>query len=219
MAQTIKEAILRDKLIVIMRGIFGENALKLVDALHENGINLFEVTFPQSDPAALEKTSELIEQLTKEFGSAVCMGAGTVLSVQQANCAFQAGAKYIISPNVDERVIHFTKQVDLVSIPGAYTPSEIMTAYNAGADFIKLFPINAMGFSYIKDISAPLSHIPFIATGGVKEDNLCECLDLGMVGAGISSWLADRKLIGEGQFNILGERAARMVKMIQEHNA
>lgn len=107
----------------------------------------------------------------------------------------------------------------MVSIPGAYTPSEIMTAYNAGADFIKLFPINAMGFSYIKDISAPLSHIPFIATGGVKEDNLCECLDLGMVGAGISSWLADRKLIGEGQFNILGERAARMVKMIQEHNA
>ena len=71
MAQTIKEAILRDKLIVIMRGIFGENALKLVDALHENGINLFEVTFPQSDPAALEKTSELIEQLTKEFGSTV----------------------------------------------------------------------------------------------------------------------------------------------------
>ena len=77
MAQTIKEAILRDKLIVIMRGIFGENALKLVDALHENGINLFEVTFPQSDPAALEKTSELIEQLTKEFGSAVCMELST----------------------------------------------------------------------------------------------------------------------------------------------
>ena len=134
-------------------------------------------------------------------------GAGTVLSPDQVRAAYEAGAKYIVSPNTDPAVIAETKRLGLISIPGALTPSEIMAAHNAGADLVKLFPTAVMGLKYFKDLRAPLSHIGLVVTAGITPDNLGDYLKAGAFAAGISSPLCDKELISAGDFAEITRRA------------
>ena len=134
-------------------------------------------------------------------------GAGTVLSPDQVRAAYEAGAKYIVSPNTDPAVIAETKRLGLISIPGALTPSEIMAAHNAGADLVKLFPTATMGLKYFKDLRAPLSHIGLVVTAGITPDNLGDYLKAGAFAAGISSPLCDKELIAAGDFAEITRRA------------
>lgn len=203
----VKDLILRDKVIVIARRIYGDTLLKLADAMCSGGIHLMELTFDQSDSECIDKTASSVARLNARFGGEMLFGAGTVITPQQVDAAYQAGCKYIISPNTDLDVINATKAHGLVSIPGAMTPSEILAAHKAGADFVKLFPTGYLGLPYIKDIRAPISHVKLIATGGVTEDNFGAFLVAGMVAAGISGRLTDKACIESGNFEELTRRA------------
>ena len=203
----ILDFILKNKVITICRGVYGDTLLNLADALVQGGVKMIEVTFDQGDPDCIGKTSQAISTLKDRFGGGMHFGAGTVLNCEQVEAACAAGAKYIMSPNVNLDVIRKTKELGLISIPGAMTPSEIMTAHNNGADIVKLFPANYLGLGYIKDIRAPINHVKLLATGGVTEENFESFLQAGMCGAGVSSRLCDKKLMKEGNFAEITRRA------------
>ena len=196
-----------NKIVAIVRGTFGNNLIKLANALYDGGIRFLEVTFVQNAENCIEQTAEAIRLLIKEVPCDMHIGAGTVLTAEQVEAAYSAGAQYIISPNVCEAVIHRTKELGLVSIPGAMTPSEICTAHDMGADIVKLFPFCDLGLKYVKDIRAPLSHIKLMATAGVNEENLGDALRSGFCSAGISGRLTEKTLIAEGNFAELTRRA------------
>ena len=211
------EFIQENKVITICRKVYGEDLLNLAAALCEGGVKLIEVTYDQADPDCVEKTAEAIRSLCAAFGDKMMFGAGTVLTREQVKAAADAGARYIISPNTDASVILYTKELGLVSIPGAMTPSEIITAHNLGADIVKLFPSGYLGFRYIKDILAPISHVKLCATGGVNEENWGEYLDLGFAGAGISGRLCDKKCIAAGDFAEITRRAKVFMDITRAH--
>lgn len=214
-AATIEET----KIIVIIRRLYGDKLISLVDALIDGGIKLAEITFDQSDPEAIRKTTEAITLLNKRFEGNLSVGAGTVLSPEQVRAAFNAGAEYIISPNTDFDVISSTKECGMLSIPGAMTPSEIQAAHKAGADYIKIFPAIDLGLRYIKNIRAPLSHVKLIATAGINEENFADHIKAGYVGAGISGRLTDKSLIESGNFAELKKRAANFIRIAQGEDA
>ena len=128
------------------------------------------------------------------------IGAGTVLTTEEVEATYRAGGEYIISPNVNTTVIKRTRELGMLSMPGAFTPSEAQTAHESGADFVKLFPVDALGPSYVKAIKAPLCHIKMLAVGGVNESNLCAYLRAGASGFGIGSNIVNKKMISEGDF-------------------
>ena len=131
------------------------------------------------------------------------------MTVEQVRAAVEAGAKYIISPNTDREVIEETKKLGAISIPGAFTPSEVVQAYKMGADYVKLFPAGLLGIPYIKAIKAPISHIPLIAVGGIDADNLHDFLATGINGVGVGSSLVDLKLINDENWDALAELAKK----------
>lgn len=208
-----------NKVITICRKVYGQELLNLAEALVAGGVKLIEVTFDQADPDCANKTSECISMLCEKYGDQMMFGAGTVLTKEHVKVAADAGARYIISPNTDPEVITYTKELGLVSIPGAMTPTEIMTAHNLGADIVKLFPAGYLGFSYIKDILAPISHVKLCATGGVNEQTWGEYLKLGFAGAGISSRLCDKKCIAAGDFAEITRRAQAFTDITRAYDA
>ena len=204
-------SVMENKIVAIMRKVPADKFADTVEALYRGGIRMMEVTFDPEGKMPEQETLKQIRHIADNYEH-VLAGAGTVLTVEQVEKAKEAGARYIISPNTDERVIKATIERGLVSMPGAFTPSEAVNAHLWGADFVKLFPIGRLGSGYVKDIAAPLSHIRFLAVGGVHEGNLREYLDAGCVGAGIGSSLVDKKLILAGQFDELAARAAKFAE-------
>lgn len=215
MRETVKERVRGGKLIAIVRGMDPGKILPLSEALHKGGISMIEVTFNQSDPAGFERTAEAIAAIRREFGEAVLAGAGTVITTEQVRLAAEAGALYMISPNVDVDVIRKTRELGLVSMPGAFTPSECMTAHNAGADFIKLFPAGNLGPGYLKALRAPLSHLEFLGVGGIGEGNMREFLDAGAVGFGVGGNLVNKALVEAGEWEEITALAKRYVQAVQ----
>ena len=203
MRENVIETIKKEKLIAIVRGIAPEKCLKVAGALYAGGFRLVEITFDQKNPDSWATTAAAIK----------AVGAGTVTSVELVELAASAGAKYIISPDTNIDVIKRTRELGLVSMPGALTPTEILTAYNNGADFVKLFPIANLGPAYVKGVRAPISHVPMMAVGGVNETNLREYLDLGMCGAGIGGNLVNKKWVENGEFEKITEVARTMVSI------
>ena len=211
MKEKIVQFIEENKIIAICRGIYGQNLVDLVSALCEGGVKLVEVTFDQGDKDCIKKTSEAIKLLTSTFSGKVKVGAGTVVTLEQVFAAKSAGAEYILSPNVNKEVVQAANQLGMVTIPGAMTPTEILEAHFAGADFVKLFPAGTLGLTYAKDLLGPINNVKFIATAGVTPDNLGEFLKLGFSGAGISSYLTSKNLVNEKKFDILKEHAEELV--------
>ncbi len=201
------DLILENKVIAIVRGVAKENILQTAEALINGGIKLIEVTFNQKDPENLVKTGELIELISKEFTDTVCVGAGTVMTTKQCEAAFNSGAKYMISPNVSFEVIEKTVALGAVSIPGALTPTEAVTAYEKGADFVKLFPAGNLGTGYIKSVCSPLNHIPFLAVGGINENNFKDYFTAGVRGVGVGGNLVDLKKIEAKDFKAITKLA------------
>lgn len=214
----IKELILEKKIIAIVRGVDQCALLPLAKALYAGGIRLVEITFDQSGACPEEKTAEGISLLSHEMRGKMEIGAGTVLTKEQVQLAKDAGAGYIISPDTNPEVIRETKRLEMLSLPGAFTPSEAQRAYAAGADFVKLFPIGSMGIDYIKAILAPLCHIPVLAVGGVDEKNMPEYLKIGVCGFGIGSTLIRKDWISEGRFDLLTAHAKAYTNVIEEWN-
>jgi 2-dehydro-3-deoxyphosphogluconate aldolase/(4S)-4-hydroxy-2-oxoglutarate aldolase len=203
MSKRIIDTILEKRIVAIIRGVNPYEMKDTVKALLDGGVNCVEVTFNQKSEKTLNETLESINIIKKEFNESICLGAGTVISTNQVEMAVDAGAEYIISPNTDVDVIKKTKELGKISIPGALTPSEAVTGFNAGADIVKLFPAGLFGTEYIKALLAPLSHIPVVAVGGVNLDNICDFFNVGVKGVGIGGNLVDLKAIREGDFEKL----------------
>ena len=214
MEDTIK-CIKENKIIAIVRGIESDKIIMTAEALYAGGIKLIEVTFDQSSATGNQDTFEAIKNLSLCLGDKICVGAGTVMTVEQVELAVKAGAKYIISPNFDADVVVKTVGLGVVSIPGVLTPTEITNAYNVGASFVKIFPVDAFGPQYIKSIRSPVSHIPMLAVGGIDLDNLRLYMDTGIVGVGVGSSLVNKKLISEGRFHELTELAKRFCDRLE----
>ena len=200
MSTSILEATKKYKVTAILRGIDREHLEPVVEALAAGGIRLLEITFNQNSPSRLEDTAAAISWVKDIYGDRLHVGAGTVMSVEEVAAAHRAGAEFILAPNVDEMVIRAAVDRGLCAIPGAMTPTEIAKAYAAGAEIIKLFPAGNLGLGYCKAVMAPLNHIPMIAVGGVDQHNLPSFLKAGFLGAGIGSYLTDRKLIQAGDY-------------------
>ncbi len=213
---SIIQTIINEKIIVIFRRIYGDQLLKTVKSLYEGGIRCVEVTFDQSDPECIKKTGDSIKLLSFHFPD-MTIGAGTVITVEQLHSANDAKAKYIISPNTDEEIIKKTKELGLVSIPGATTPSEILRAHKHGADIVKIFPSNSLGLSYVKDLIGPINHVKFVVAAGITLNNIIDYLDIGCVGFGISGPLTDKELINKEDFSELRQRASKFVNLVKEY--
>lgn len=196
--------LLDHKIVAILRGMPPQETLRIAGALYDGGIRLLEVTL--NSEAALP----LIEELSATFKGRMLIGAGTVLNVSDATNAIAAGAAFLISPALDIAVIKTTRDAGRISIPGAYTPTEILTAYNNGADIVKVFP--APDAAYIKNILAPLNHIRVMPTGGIDAGNIKTFAAAGAVAFGIGSALVNSKaIIDELYLTTLTSKAQQLI--------
>lgn len=216
MRERIIQEILEKKIISIVRGVEPDKMVRIAEALYEGGVTMIEVTFNQKNPASWQETADSIAAIKAAMGDKMFVGAGTVTSVELVDMAANAGAGYIISPDTDPDVIARTRELGLVSLPGAYTPTEAKQAHNAGADFVKLFPCVGDAPAYLKALCAPLSHIKFLAVGGVTADNAADFLTAGAVGIGVGSSLVNKKWADAGEFWKITEEAKRFVANISK---
>ena len=212
MREQIIKTVYEKKIIAIVRGVYGEDCEKLARALHAGGIDLIEVTFGQAHPEDYEKTCAAISRINEVFQGEVLAGAGTVTTPELVEMAHKAGAKYIISPDTNPAVIRRTRELEMVSMPGAMTPSEVMEAYRTGADFVKLFPMANLGVGYLKAVRAPLNQVPILVVGGVNEKNLGEFMAAGACGAGVGGNLVNKQWIKEGRFDDITALAREFIK-------
>ena len=187
------EELKKTRLMVLARGVPKDVLLKAVAAIEEAGVTVFESTFDHRRADCVAENAEKIAALVGAFGGRMAIGAGTVLTVEEVRAAHAAGASFIVSPDSDPEVIAETKRLGMVSIPGAMTPTEIKRAYALGADIVKLFPADDLGYHYIQNLKGPLPHIPLMATGGVNPQTIPEFLSRGIlaVGTGITVFRPD----------------------------
>lgn len=214
MKNDVIKAIEREKLIVIVRGVEKEKLLPLTEALYRGGIRLLEVTY-KSDGSENAPTAECIKMLSDAFSGRMYIGAGTVLTSEQVELTHLSGGKFIISPDTSREVIEKTNELGMVSIPGVMTPTEIRSADMFGADFVKLFPAVNLGPQYIKAVKAPLSHIKYLAVGGIDENNIKDYLAAGVDGFGIGGNIINKKLIAENNFDAIEEIAKRYTERVK----
>ena len=206
------EQILNEKIIMIVRGVPANQLADLAEAMYRGGIRLMECTYDASGKVSDEQTAEAIGMLSRRMEGRMLVGAGTVLTEQQVLLTKQAGGKFIISPDTNEQIIRSTKASELVSIPGALTPSEAMVANRAGADFVKLFPVSSMGPAYVKAVRAPLSHIRFLAVGGVNLNNLSDFLAAGACGVGMGVGAAEKRALANGDLGYIESACRALVE-------
>ena len=213
--ETVIENIDKNKLIAILRGVPKEKLISVAQALYDGGIRLLEVTYT-ADGSEDYENYEKIKLLVEHFEDRMMIGAGTVLTVEQVQLTKKAGGLFVISPNADKRIIQETCRVGMVSIPGVFTPTEIVDAHNAGADYVKLFPTTAVGPEYIKAITAPLSNIKILAVGGVTVDNIKDYLNCGTCGFGLGSGIVNKTLIEAEDYSSITALAKEYVDALQE---
>lgn len=212
----VLDVILSKKLVVIARAIPQDKIEDCVNAVINGGVRLIESTFCQSDENCIEKNRLCIETMVKAANGRAIIGAGTVLNTEQVRAAYDAGAKYIISPNTNEAVIKETLKLGMISIPGAMTPTEIERAYSCGAHIVKLFPADDMGVHYIKNLKAPLSHIPLMATGGVNPDTIPEYYKAGAEAFGTGVTILKPDYVANGNFDGITKLAKAHIDVITE---
>lgn len=202
------EQIEAGKIVAILRGDYGAMVEEIAAALSEAGITAVEVTM--NSPNALAS----INRLAMKFASRMAVGAGTVLRPAEVEQAAKAGAQFIVSPNRNASVIETTKREGLVSLPGCFTPSEIVEALDAGADAIKIFPANTLGPAYVKAVRAPLGKIRIVPTGGVTPESAKDYLNAGAWALGVGSELVSADVKTPGGLERLRERATAFVKAV-----
>ena len=210
------EYIKERKIVAIVRGLSPEYLVRLGHAFEEGGIGLMEVTYNQTAPETWKETANGIEAVEKEFGDRLLVGAGTVITLEQVSMTYNAGGHYLVTPTTQPEIIRAGKALGLGLYPGALTPTEILTAYEAGADAVKVFPASSLGPGYIKAIRAPLSHIPLMAVGGVNEKNAAEFMKAGCVGLGVGGNLVNKEWIKNGEWEKITALAKEFRKAVAE---
>ncbi|CAM3691187.1 MULTISPECIES: bifunctional 4-hydroxy-2-oxoglutarate aldolase/2-dehydro-3-deoxy-phosphogluconate aldolase [Paenibacillus] len=200
----------RDKLVAIVRGITKEQARTIGEGLTRGGVRLMEVTMNT------EGALDMISDWRSRYDGTAYVGAGTVLDVDMAKEAVSAGAQFLISPNTDLAVIEYALERGIDIWPGAMTPTEIVAAYSAGAEIIKLFPMASLGLAYLKELQGPLSHIPLLATGGVTLDNLEDYFAAGAAAVGLGSALIPKDALLTQNVETVAERAQAFVDRLKQ---
>ena len=207
----IIEKIKETGVLPVIRANSKAEARRVVDAVGEGGIKTIEVTM------TVPNAVDLIAELTKDYGGELVVGAGTGLNAEAAAKCIDAGAQFIISPAADPETIRYCNEKSIVVMPGALTPTEIVAAWNAGADFVKIFPASALGgASYLKAIKAPLPHIKLIPTGGVSLATAAAFIKAGAEAVGVGGELVDLAAIRENRPEVLTERARDFLKIVRE---
>lgn len=214
MKQTMIQAIEHHQLIAILRLIEPQKLIPLAQALYDGGIRLLEITYSADGRIPDETVAENIRRLSSHFQGKMWIGAGTVLTRKQVLLTKEAGGLFAISPNVSQAVIEETVRQGLVSIPGAFTPTEIAAAHQMGADFVKVFPISVVGPDYLKAVKAPLPHVRLLAVGGVEVSTMADYLKAGASGFGISSSLTDQEKIANNDWAGITAVARRYTEVL-----
>ena len=204
----VKETMKATKVVAIIRGMAPEICVNLAKAYREGGIRLVEVTFNQvGNP---EDTVAGIKAIKAAYPD-MHVGAGTVLAESQLDLAIGAGAEFMVTPNTNAALIRKAKAAGLVTMPGAMTPTEMVVAHEAGADYVKIFPVRALGVAYVRDVLAPLKHLNLIAVGGVSPDNAADYTKAGCVGIGASGSLVNKEWIAAGEYGKIAEVARALI--------
>jgi len=181
----------------------------VIDALAAGGVKALEVTM--TVPRAIELIGEIAPTLPPDF----VIGAGTVVDPDTAHAAILAGARFIVGPVLRPAVIDVCHRYDVAVMPGCFSPTEILTAWEAGADVVKVFPATALGPSYFKDIRGPLPQLKLMPTGGVSLENAGDWIRAGAVAIGVGTALVDAKMVAAGDFAAISDRAARFVEAVR----
>ena len=213
--ESVIDVIRRDRLMILSRGVRKDVLVKAVSAIADAGITLYESTFDHTVSDPLAENAEKIAALVKAVGDRVRIGAGTVLTVEEVRVAAESGAEYVISPGTDEDVIAETKRLGLVSIPGVMTPSEIMRALKLGADMVKLFPADDLGYHFIRNLKGPFPRVEFLATGGVNPETIPEFLAAGITAVGTGVTVMRRDLIEKEDYRGIAELARKHVEAVK----
>jgi 2-dehydro-3-deoxyphosphogluconate aldolase/(4S)-4-hydroxy-2-oxoglutarate aldolase len=197
--------------IPVVRATTADEAMRAIDAIREGGIPVLEITM--TVPGAVK----LIEELAKRYANDALVGAGTVLDPETATACIESGAKFVVSPALNLETIACCRRLDVAVMPGALTPTEVVQAWNAGADFVKVFPAGAVGGpSYLKSLKAPLPQIELVPTGGVSLKTAADFIRAGAAALGVGADLVDIKTIREGHAALITERAKRFIEIVRE---
>ncbi len=219
MREQVLEWVMREKIVAIVRGVGSEQCMNVARALFDGGIRLMEITYDQKNPDSWPVTARAIGDIARAFEGRLLAGAGTVTTPELVDMTCAAGGRFIVSPDTNAEVIRRTREVGLVSMPGALTPSEILAAHRAGADIVKLFPAANLGPGYLKAVRAPISHVNIMAVGGVNKDNVGQFLAAGAVGAGVGGNLVNRAWIEAGEFGRLTQAAKELTAEVAAFTA
>jgi len=201
--------VLQSGIVAILRVPTSDQLANVARALFEGGIDVIEVTF--TVPNALE----ILASVKKEIGNRVLFGMGTVLDPESARAALLAGAEFIVSPSLNLDVIRLCHRYDKVVMPGAFTPTEILAAWEAGADVVKVFPSDAVGPSYLKALRGPFPQIRLMPTGGVNLETLPAFIKAGACAVGVGGSLIDPQAIRDGNFARLRDLAGQYVQALK----
>lgn len=213
---TAMEFVQKNRITAILRDVPSNKAVDVAKALFDGGITSLEVAFNNNDSEKYNETLVSISNIINYLDNKVSVGAGTVTTVNSVENAYRCGAQFIISPNTSKEVIKRTKELSMLSMPGAMTPSEIVVAKEAGADIIKIFPAGYLGTNYIKAISAPLNDILFMAVGGIDYENIGDFISAGCVGVGIGGNLIDKRAIQSNDFGKITKLAKHYVMAVNK---
>jgi len=201
-------------LVPVLRADSEEEALAIAYALEAGGVTILEVTM--TVPGAVDA----IRRLASEAGERILVGAGTVLDPETARACMLAGAEFIVSPALNVATIELCRRYDVAVFPGALTPTEVVTAWQAGADAVKIFPCSALGGAkYLKALKAPLPQVEVIPTGGVSLATASEFLEAGAIALGVGGDLVDNKAIRAGKPEVITENARKYLEIVSAHHA
>jgi 2-dehydro-3-deoxyphosphogluconate aldolase/(4S)-4-hydroxy-2-oxoglutarate aldolase len=210
----ILRAILEIGVVPVVRTSSAESAVRAIEAVYAGGIRAAEITM--TVPGAIKA----LEKLADAFGDKLVLGAGTVLDPETARICMLAGAQFFVTPALNLKTIEMCKRYSKVIMPGALTPTEVVTAWEAGADFVKVFPCGAVGGAkYIKSLKAPLPHIEMVPTGGVSIETTADFLRAGAAAVAVGAELIDAKTIAEGKYEVFEERARQFLAEVAKGRA
>jgi 2-dehydro-3-deoxyphosphogluconate aldolase / (4S)-4-hydroxy-2-oxoglutarate aldolase len=205
----ILDRLLSNGVFAVIRTTDTKKIKKVVEAISNGGVKNIEITM--TVPNAVNAITELV----RSSGNDIIIGAGTVIDSKLVSAVIDAGAKFVVSPIWDINIFKECRSRDVVCVPGCYSPTEIFQAWHAGADVIKVFPATSLGPQFFKDLSGPFPNIRLMPTGGVTIANVHEWVKAGAVAIGIGSDLLDKKAIDEERYEVLTERATRLVENFQ----
>ena len=199
----------RERVVAVLRLADPDRLRAVIEALAAGGVRVFEVTM------TVPRAIDVIEQLAAGLDETLLVGAGTVIDADTARRAIRAGARFVVSPVFRRDLIETCHEDDVPAMPGCFTPTEILDAWESGADIVKVFPATSLGPAFIKDVRAPLPQLKLMPTGGVSIENAADWLRAGAVAVGIGSALVDAAAVKAGDFQSITERATRLMTNIR----